>query len=105
MLVYCLLMVATRAAGKPLKRRRPARRGRPPLHAEAWSKVSVVLFDRQVVRLDRLASDIRQRTGRAVNRAALIRAIIDGFFESDVNIKTIGSEQELRARIAQHLRA
>lgn len=98
-------MVATRAGRTPLKRRRPARRGRPPFLSEAWSKVSVVLFDRQIVRLDRLASDIRQTTGRAVNRAALIRAVIDGLFDSDVNIKTIGSEHELRALIAQHLRA
>jgi hypothetical protein len=103
--VYCLVMLARRVARKPPKRRHAARRGRPPFHSEAWSKVSVVLFDRQIVRLDRLASDIRQKTGHAVNRAALIRAVIDGLFDSDVNINTIGSEQELRARIAHHLRA
>ena|ERR1700733_1198768 len=103
--VYCSLMAARRVARKAFKTRHSARRGRPPFHSEAWSKVSVVLFDRQIVRLDRLASDIRQKTGQAVNRAALIRAVIDGLFDSDVNIRTIGSEQELRARIAQHLRA
>jgi hypothetical protein len=63
----------------------------------------VVLLDRQIVRLDRLANDIRQKTGQAVNRAALIRAVIDGLFDSEIDIKTIGSEQELRARIARHL--
>ena len=97
-------MVAKRVARKSLGRRHATRRGRPPVHSEAWSKVSVVLFDRQIVRLDRLASDIRQKTGQVVNRAALIRAVIDGLFDSDVNVKTIGSEQELRARIAHHLR-
>ena len=97
-------MVAKRAARKPLRRRHASRRGRPPVHSEEWSKVSVVLFDRQIVRLDRLASDIRQRTGQVVNRAALIRAVIDGLFDSDVDIKTIGSEQELRAHIARQLR-
>lgn len=65
--------------------------------------MSVVLFDRQIVRLDRLANDIRRKTGHVVNRAALIRAVIDGLFDSDVDVKTIGSEQELRARIAHHL--
>jgi hypothetical protein len=97
-------MTAKRVARKPLKRRDAARRGRPPVHSEAWSKVSVVLFDRQIVRLDRLASDIRQRTRRTVNRAALIRAVIDGLFDSDFDVKTIGSEQELRASIADRLR-
>jgi hypothetical protein len=102
--LYSPSMATKRIASKPLKRRRPARRGRPPVHSETWSKVSVVLFDRQIVRLDRLASDIRQKTGHVVNRAALIRAVIDGLFDSDVDIKTIGSEQELRGRIAHHLR-
>ena len=97
-------MVAKRIARKPLRRGREARRGRPPVHSEKWSKVSVVLFDRQIVRLDRLASDIRQKTGHTVNRAALIRAVIDGLFDSHFDIKTIGSEHELRTRIARHLR-
>ena len=66
--------------------------------------MSVVLFNRQIVRLDRLASNIRQETGKKVNRAALIRAVIDGLFDSRFNIKAIGSERELRVRIAQHLR-
>jgi hypothetical protein len=98
-------MVAKHRRRKPLRRPRAARRGRPPVHSEVWSKVSVVLFDRQIVRLDRLASDIRLKTGRSVNRAALIRAIIDGLFDSDLDIKTVGSERELRVRIAQHLRS
>jgi hypothetical protein len=97
-------MVAKRAAPKPLRRRHAARRGRPPVHSEEWSKVSVVLFNRQIVRLDRLASNIRQETGKKVNRAALIRAVIDGLFDSRFNLKAIGSERELRVRIAQHLR-
>jgi hypothetical protein len=98
-------MVAKRIARKPLRRRRVTRRGRPPVHSEKWSKVSVVLFERQIVRLDRFASDIRQQTGQAVNRAAIIRAMIDGLFDSQFDIKNIGSEHELRARIARHLRS
>lgn len=100
-LPYTLPVVASLVARKPLKRHR---RGRPPVHPETWSKVSVVLFDRQIVRLDRLANDIRQKTGGAVNRAALIRAVIDGVLDSEVNLKTIGSERELRVRIAEYLR-
>ena len=38
-------------------------RGRPPIHHESWSKISVVLFDRQVVHLDRVASKGLQWAG------------------------------------------
>ena len=65
--------------------------------------MSVVLFDRQIVRLDRLASDIKLKTGRTVNRAALIRAVIDGLFDSKFDIKAVASDRELRVRIAEHL--
>ena len=97
-------MVAKRRARKSPRRRPVPRRGRPPVHSERWSKVSVVLLDRQIVRLDRLASDIRLKTGRTVNRAALIRAVIDGLFDSTFDIKTVASERELRVRIAERLR-
>ena len=46
-------------------------RGRPPVHQETWSKVSVVLFDRQIVHLDRLATEIRSKS--EVRGAALSR--------------------------------
>src|SRR6266487_5083232 len=52
--------------------------GRPPVHTETWSKVSVVLFDRQVHHLDRLSSEVRAKRGKMLNRAGIIRALIDG---------------------------
>ena len=36
---------------------RPKKRGRRPSHTEHWTKVTVVLFDRQIVFLDRLGAD------------------------------------------------
>jgi|SRR6478752_4524359 len=78
-------------------------RGRPPVHQESWSKVSVVLFDRQIVQLDRLATDIRGRSGRAVNRAEIIRALIDGLIDSGMDVTASGSEADLRARVARRL--
>ena len=102
--LYTFGMVAKRLWRKPLTGRRKTRPGRPRVHSEAWSKVSVVLFDRQIVRLDRLANDIRRRTGRAMNRAAIIRAFIDGLFDSELGVNVVGSEPELRAHIAQHRR-
>ena len=73
------------------------------MHQESWSKVSVVLFDRQIVQLDRLATDIRGRSGRAVNRAEIIRALIDGLIDSGMDVTASGSEADLRARVARRL--
>ena len=86
--------------GRPVAK---AGRGRPPVHHETWSKVSVVLFDRQIVHLDRLATDIRGRSGKAINRAEIIRALIDGLIESGMDITASGSEADLRTRVARRL--
>ena len=77
--------------------------GRPPVHSETWSKVSVVLFDRQVRHLDRLAAGLRGKNGKVLNRAEIIRALIDGLIDSGMDITGAGSEADLRARIARRL--
>jgi hypothetical protein len=87
---------------KTRTRHRPGR-GRPPVHQETWSKVSVVLFDRQIVQLDRLVTDIRGRSGKAFNRTEIIRALIDGLIDSGMDITVSGSEADLRARVARRL--
>ena len=61
---------------RAIRASKPGRPGRPPVHQETWSKVSVVLFDRQIVNLDRLAVDIRGKSGKVLNRAEIIRALI-----------------------------
>jgi hypothetical protein len=63
----------------------------------------VVLFDRQIVHLDRLATDIRGRSGKVVNRAEIIRALIDGLIDSGMDVTATSSEADLRARIARRL--
>lgn len=77
--------------------------GRPPVHHETWSKVSVVLFDRQILQLDRLANDLRGKRGKILNRAEIIRALIDGLIDSGMDIASAGSEADLRARVARRL--
>jgi hypothetical protein len=87
-----------------VKPRKPkAGRGRPPVHSETWSKVSVVLFDRQILHLDRLATDIRSTSGKVLNRAEIIRAVIDGLIDSGMDITATASEADLRGRIARRL--
>ncbi len=94
--------MAKRRALSGRRSRRPAR-GRPPVHQETWSKVSVVLFDRQIVHLERLSTDIRGTHGRVLNRAEIIRALIDGLIDSGMDITSTASEAELRARVARRL--
>ena len=84
------------AAGK----RRP---GRPPVHDEAWTKVTVVLFNRQIVFLDRLAANIRAQSGAAISRAQLIRAVVDAIADADIDLTTATSEGDLKATILARL--
>src|SRR4051812_45177185 len=80
----------------------PKKRGRRPSHAE-WTKVTVVLFDRQVVYLDRLGADMRAASGGAVSRAHIIRALIDALGDSDLDLTPVRSEADLRAVLARRL--
>lgn len=65
--------------------------------------MSVVLFDRQIHILDRLTKDMRAKNGKAMNRAEIIRALIDGLIESGMDVAGAGSEASLRARVARRL--
>lgn len=92
--------VQVRSTTRPQPKAGP---GRPPVHSETWSKVSVVLFDRQIHHLDRLAIEIGGKTGKVLNRAEIIRALIDGLIDSRMDITAAGSEADLRARVSRRL--
>ena len=89
----------------PTRRTTPAKRkpGRPPVHDEAWTKVTVVLFNRQIVFLDRLAANIRAQSGAAISRAQLIRALLDAVADADVDLTAATSENDLKATILARL--
>lgn len=89
----------------PTRRANNSRRkpGRPPVHDEAWTKVTVVLFNRQIVFLDRLAANIRARSGAAISRAQLIRALLDAVADADLDLTTSMSETDLKATILARL--
>lgn len=84
----------------PAGKRKP---GRPPVHDEAWTKVTVVLFDRQIVFLDRLSANIRAQSGAAISRAQLIRSVVDAISDADVDLTTATSEADLKAAILSRL--
>jgi hypothetical protein len=94
------IFTPTRASTGPLQGRRP---GRPPIHDEAWTKVTVVLFNRQIVFLDRLAANIRAQSGAAISRAQLIRALLDAVTDADIDLTTSLSEADLKATLLTRL--
>jgi hypothetical protein len=96
-------MQKRRGLKKPANRGPKPTRGRPPVHRETWSKVSVVLFDRQILHLDRLATDIRSANRKVLNRTEIIRALIDGLIDSGIDVTNTGSEADLRAKVARRL--
>ncbi|MDI9613028.1 MAG: hypothetical protein QM330_08220 [Acidobacteriota bacterium] len=54
----------------------PRVKGRPK-NGEPYQKVTVCLYDRQTLWLDKLGLAIREKTGKHVARAELVRAIVD----------------------------
>jgi hypothetical protein len=92
--------IFARTKGGPTAARRP---GRPPIHAEAWTKVTVVLFNRQIVFLDRLAANIRAQSGAAISRAQLIRSLIDAVADADIDLTTATSEADLKTTMLSRL--
>jgi hypothetical protein len=89
-----------RAKRAPSGARRP---GRPPVHEEAWTKVTVVLFNRQIVFLDRLAANIRAQSGAAISRAQLLRSLVDAVADADIDLTTSTSEADLKTAILDRL--
>jgi hypothetical protein len=77
-------------SSKSPKREKPkaqARKtGRPKVLDEKWARVTFVLLNRQIVYLDRLALDIREETAKAVNRAEVLRDLLE-FVQQDPTIR------------------
>jgi hypothetical protein len=88
---------------KPRTKGRTPGPGRPPVHAEPWVKVSVVLFARQVSHLDRAADRSRQRGHKAVTRAGLIRGVLDGMLNTGMDLSIHATEAALRDHITKRL--
>ena len=83
--------------------KQPRGPGRPVAHQESWKKVTTVLFNRQIVFLDRLGADIREQSGKSMSRAEIIRALIDALEGSGLDITGVRSEDELKNLILSRL--
>src|SRR3954466_681583 len=89
----------TRGGARP-QGRRP---GRPPVHDEAWTKVTVALFNRQIVFLDRLAANIPAQSGAAIRRAQLRRSLVVAVADADIDLTTSTAEADLKATLLARL--
>jgi hypothetical protein len=96
--------MATRAVRRTVTRPR-LKRGRPRTHREAWTKVSVVMFERQVLELDHLTATIRGNTGANLTRAEIIRALLDALNESRLDVTSVVSGAQLKRLLSQKLSA
>lgn len=65
--------------------------------------MSVVLFDRQIAHLDTIGNGVSALRRRTLNRAEIIRALIDGLIESGMDVAASASEADLRAKVARRL--
>jgi hypothetical protein len=74
-------------------RRKP---GRPPIHDEEWTKVTVVLFNRQIAFLDGLAENISEKSGVPMSRAQLIRAMVDAVADAGLDLTRTRSEADIK---------
>ena len=55
-----------------------------------------MLFNRQIVFLDRLAANIRAQSGAAISRAQLLRSLVDAVADADIDLTTSTSEADLK---------
>ena len=65
------------------------------MHTEPWAKITVVLLDRHVAYLDRIAIDIRLKHGKAISRAEIIRGLIEAAFQSGIDLSQAESTETL----------
>ena len=77
----------------------PAPSPEPRAALEDWSKVTVVLLNRQVVFLDRLAATIREQTGATVKRAEILRALVDALAQSGLDLSSATSESAIKSAV------
>lgn len=94
--------MARRAHRRTTERKR---RGRPRTHREAWTKVSVVIFERQILVLDKLTMAIRSKTGATITRAEVIRSLLDALDESPLDVTNVVSGAQLKRMVLQKLSA
>jgi hypothetical protein len=65
--------------------------------AKGWTRVTVVLLNRHIAYLDRLAVDIRLKHGKIIRRDALVRAFVEAVMRRGVDLSEASSFNALVA--------
>jgi len=90
-----------RRAGRPPQQgRRP---GRPPVHDEAWTKVTWCSSTARSCSSTGSPRTSARRSGAAISRAQLIRALLDAVADADIDLTSATSEADLKATILARL--
>jgi hypothetical protein len=92
----------TISSAKKEKPKQP--RGRPVAHKDEWTKVTVVLLDKQIHWLDKLALEIRLNTKAAISRAEILRGMISAIKESRLDLSQATSEEEIKKSLLEKLK-
>lgn len=80
--------------------------GRPKKHTEGITKATVALYDRQIEQLDTLRAHIRLNTGASVERAEILRALVDAALsDAKIDLTRASSEADVRRVVAARMRA
>ncbi len=77
---------------------------RPTAGTSVENKLTVILPPGQVDYMDRLALDIRSKTGKKIKRTEIIRAIIAGVMASGMDLSGLGTEDDIAAAIRDRLK-
>ena len=77
--------------GIEVKERRLGR----PAAVEPYQKVTVTMYERQILHLDKVALAIREKTGQVVHRAELIRALLDKYARA-LNPEALDFDENVR---------
>ena len=73
--------------------------------AKRKAKTTVVLLARQRAALDRFAIDVRERTGRPIDRGGLIRAAVAALLAAKIDPASVTSEAALAAALRARAKA
>lgn len=68
--------------------------------ADTTIRVGMVLANRNVAYLDRLAADAREITGVVLDRSQIVRVLIDAIAARGISAGKIRSEEDLRKLVA-----
>ena len=73
---------------------------RPVTQPDSWAKITVVLLDRHVAYLDRIAVDIRLQHGFAISRAELSRSLIEASAQSGLVLSDAADMKKMIAMLS-----